>query len=80
MANLHIRDVPAELYERLSNRAREQRRPLNAEVIELLREALERSARTPEQILAKIEQRNHLTPAAVGAPSSTTLLREDRER
>ena len=80
MSTLHVRNVPPDLYERLARHARAQRRSLSAEVIWLLTRALEASERTSEQILAAIEQRRRFSPAAVGAPDSTTLLREDRDR
>ncbi len=80
MATLHVRNVPTGLHERLSQRAHAQRRSLSAEVITLLTQALSDAERTPEQILAAIDERCRFTPAAVGAPDSTTLLREDRDR
>ncbi|MCP4664246.1 MAG: hypothetical protein GY856_53355 [bacterium] len=80
MATLHVRNVPADLHERLSRHAQAQRRSLSAEVIMLLTRALDGAERTPEQILAAIKERCRFTPAAVGAPDSTTLLREDRDR
>ncbi len=80
MATLHVRNVPPDLYENLSRRARAQRRSLSAEVITLLARVLSEIERSPEQILAAIGERRGFTPAAVGAPDSTTLLREDRDR
>ena len=80
MATLHVRNVPAGLHERLSQRAQAQRRSLSAEVITLLTQALSDAERTPEQILAAIDERCRFTPAAVGAPDSTTRRREDRDR
>ncbi len=80
MATLHVRNVPADLYESLSRRARAQRRSLSAEVITLLARVLSSVERSPEQILAAIGERRRFSPAAVGAPDSTTLLREDRDR
>ena len=80
MATLHVRNVPTGLHERLSQRAQAQRRSLSAEVITLLARAVSSAERTPEQILAAIDERGRFTPAAVGAPDSTTLLREDRDR
>ncbi len=80
MANLHVRNVPNALYQRLSQHARSQRRSLSADVITLLTRALDGAERTPEQILAAIKERRGFTPAEVAAPDSTTLLREDRDR
>ena len=80
MPTLHVRNVPAVLYERLSERAQAQRRSLSAEVIMLLARALSDAERAPEQILAAINERCRFSSAAVGAPDSTSLLREDRDR
>ncbi len=80
MPILHVRNVPEELYERLRRRAQAQRRSLSAEVITLLSWALEEAERSPESTLAAIRRRRFFRPAEVGAPESTVLLREDRER
>ena len=80
MATLHVRNVPGDLYDQLAQQARAQRRSLSAEVIALLTGALQDAQRTPDQILAAIEARRRFSPEAVGAPDSTTLLREDRAR
>ena len=80
MSILHVRNVPDELYARLQQRAETQRRSLSAEVILLLDWALEQAERTPEDILASIRSRRFFDPLAVGAPDSTFLLREDRDR
>jgi plasmid stability protein len=80
MATLHVRNVPEPLYERLRQRAAERNRSLSAEVIILLEEALEGPQLSQTQLLAKIRRRRSFRPAAVGAPDSTTLLREDRDR
>jgi plasmid stability protein len=80
MAILHVRNVPIDLYERLRQQARAQHRSLSAEVITILQEALDNLRRTPNAILASIRQRRYFQPEQVGAPDSTTLLRQDRER
>ena len=80
MPTLHVRNVPADLYERLASNAEKQRRSLSAEVITLLTRALRNTERAPEEIRASIAERCRFSPAAVGAPDSTTLLREDRDR
>ena len=78
MAILHVRHVPEELYARLRDRASSRRRSLSAEVITLLEWAVEQADCSSEAILTSIRQRRSFTPAAVGAPDSTTLLRQDR--
>lgn len=79
MSILHVRNVPQALYTRLKQRADTRRRSLSAEVITLLEwavEEVERAELSPESI----RRRRFFEPASVGAPDSTTLLREDRER
>ncbi len=80
MPTLHIRNVPADLHRRLSHHARAERRSLRGTVITLLTRALDSAERSPAQILKAIEERRRFAPAAVGAPDSTTLLRQDRDR
>ena len=80
MPILHVRNVPQDLYLRLKQRAETQRRSLSAEVITLLEWAIEEVERASELSLESIRRRRFFEPASVGAPDSTTLLREDRER
>ena len=80
MAILHVRNVPEPLYERLRERAEAQRRSLSADVITLLAWAIEEAERRPAVTLDAIRRRRSFNPAEAGAPDSTTLLREDRER
>lgn len=80
MATLHVRNVPDSLYERLRQQAESQNRSLSAEVIILLNRALEDTANDQSAVLARIRRRRSFSPAAAGAPDSTALLREDRER
>lgn len=80
MPSLFVRNVPEALYEDLQRRAESQRRSLSAEVITLLERALAEVERTSEFTLATIRQRCTFDPAAVGAPDSTALLRQDRGR
>lgn len=80
MATLHVRNVPDSLYQRLRDRADAQNRSLSAEVISLLDAALDESGRDQATILADIRRRRFFHPAAVGAPDSASLLREDRDR
>lgn len=80
MATLHVRNVPDELYEKLRQQAQFRHRSVSAEVIILLQDALAKPKRTPAEILASIQQRRYFHPQGVGAPDSTSLLREDRER
>ena len=80
MPILHVRNVPEELYERIQQRAQSQHRSISAEVLSLLREALEASERPQARVLGDIRRRRFYRPAEAGAPDSVELLREDRER
>ncbi|RLC85174.1 MAG: hypothetical protein DRI37_08255 [Chloroflexi bacterium] len=80
MSILHVRNVPENLYLQLKKRADAQRRSLSAEVITLLAWAIEEAERRPVLTLEAIRRRRTFNPAEAGAPDSTTLLREDRER
>jgi plasmid stability protein len=80
MAVLHIRNVPEDLYVRLQQRAEMQRRSLSAEVITLLDWAMGQVDRVSATALASIHSRRFFDPASVGAPDSTALLREARDR
>ena len=80
MAILHVRNVPEDLYNRLKQRAKAQRRSLSAEVISLLEWALQETERSPHTTLSSIRSRRSFNPSAVGAPNSTSLLRQDRQR
>ena len=80
MATLHVRNIPDELYDRIRERAEAGSRSLSAEVVMLLTEAVEEREPGVGTLLADIRRRRRFRPAAAGAPDSTTLLREDRER
>lgn len=80
MPILHVRNVPEPLYERIRACAESEKRSISAEVIDLLERALEELARPQSEILAGLRRRRSFRPADVGAPDSTSLLREDRGR
>jgi len=81
MALLQVRDVPDELYERLSRVAESEHRSISQETIVLLKKALEfqqerRSRR--KSVLAQIKATK--LPNTHTFPDPAQLLREDRER
>jgi plasmid stability protein len=79
MATLYVRDVPEKLYKRLRARARRNGRSLNAEVLELIDEAVLREL-TSEEIterLAKLAAEIDLPPEA---PRPEDIIREERNR
>ena len=80
MSILHVRNIPEDLYVRLKRRAENQRRSLSAEVITLLEWAIQEAERSPAETLASLRQRRFYSPISAGAPESTQLLREDRDR
>ncbi len=80
MSVLHVRNVPDALYERLRRRAEAERRSLSAEAIILLSRALDEEEQAPKVTLDAIRRRRFFDPVKIGAPDSTTLLRQDRER
>lgn len=80
MPTLHVRNVPELVYERLRQRAQSQNRSISAEVITLLDFAMTSTDGYQGQLLESIQRRRFFKPESVGAPDSTTLLRQDRER
>lgn len=55
MATLTIKNIPEDLYERLKQRAREQRRSVNSEVIFCLESSLRSRRVAPETFLARVD-------------------------
>jgi plasmid stability protein len=80
MSTLHVRNVPDDLYRDIQQRAAAQGRSLSAEVVHLLAWAVAETDRSPVLTLAAIRSRRSYRPTAAGAPDSTALLREDRQR
>lgn len=80
MPILHVRNVPEDLYAHIKQQAAAQNRSISAEVITLLQRALVQTGSTQAEVLEGIQRRRFFNPNDVGAPDSTRLLREDRER
>jgi plasmid stability protein len=79
MATLHVRGVPDDLYEELTDHARDHGTSVTKEAIRLLRRALdlERRARGHKDLIdAIIADRPSPRP---GSPSGAELIREDRD-
>lgn len=82
MPELHVRNLPPELHERLREQARAEGRSMSAEAIVLLRQALQSDGGQPARRrmaiarLTEIRGRSHL-PA--DAPPAEQLVREDRD-
>ena len=79
MATLYVRDVPERLYKRLRARARRNGRSLNAEVLELIDEAVLRELTSDEitDRLAELAAEIDLPP---DAPRPEDIIREERSR
>lgn len=82
MPELHVRNLPVELHERLRAQAVVDGRSMSAEAIALLRQALlpagarQAGQRAAVDRLQEIRRRSRLPP---GAPSAEQLVREDRD-
>ena len=79
MATLYVRDVPEKLYKRLRARARRNGRSLNAEVLELIDEAVLRELTSDEitDRLAELAAEIDLPP---NAPKPEDIIRQERDR
>jgi plasmid stability protein len=79
MATLYVRDVPEKLYKRLRARARRNGRSLNAEVLELIDEAVQREPTSDEitERLAELAAEIDLPP---DAPRPEDIIRQERDR
>ncbi|MHA6619460.1 FitA-like ribbon-helix-helix domain-containing protein [Pseudonocardia sp. DLS-67] len=81
MTELHVRGIPSELHERLRERASAEGRSLSAEVVAILRRALDPSVAGSQRSdaidrLRRIQARNRL---AQGQQVAEDLVREDRD-
>lgn len=82
MAELHVRNLSAELHQRLRERAIADGRSMSSETIALLQQALQQDGDRPTKQRAAIErlrqirQRSRLPDEM---PSAERLVREDRD-
>ncbi len=78
MPTLHLRNVPATVYERLRRRAKQNGRSMNAEAVALLEEAVERERRsgTITEELRRLAREINLPP---DAPKPEEIIRQDRD-
>lgn len=78
MPNFHLRGLPPDLYEALRRRSAEKGRSMNAEIVSIVREALERDRerRRLKRDLARLRRRVRL-PA--DAPTPEQIIREARD-
>lgn len=81
MATLYVRNVPAELHDRLREDAKAAGRSINAEAIDALRRGLASgSGTTLDELIRKADEirSRHTLPA--GSPTAAELIRQDRDR
>jgi plasmid stability protein len=83
MPTLYVENVPEEIYKALRKRAKENRKSIAAEVIELL----EQNVPTAEELKRRREFYNRMaeirsrpSPGPGPFPSTEEMIREDRER
>jgi plasmid stability protein len=81
MPTLYVRNVPAELYERLRREAASGRRSIGAEAVALLSRGLASHAGpTLEELLEEADRIRAENALPAGSPSAAELIREDRDR
>lgn len=79
VATLYVRDVPEKLYKRLRARARRNGRSLNAEVLELIDEAVLREL-TSDEITDRLAELAAEIDLPLDAPRPEDIIREERNR
>ncbi len=80
MATVMIRNLPDDVFERLKQRARDNRRSITQEAAWILEAALSQAA-TPGEAWAEVERVREMVQRRYGSfPDSTADIREDRER
>src|SRR5512133_2644416 len=79
MATLYVRDVPEKLYKRLRARARRNGRSLNAEVLELIDEAVLREL-TSDEITDRLAVLAAEIDLPSDAPRPEDIMRQERDR
>jgi len=79
VATLYVRDVPEKLYKRLRARARRNGRSLNAEVLELIDEAVLREL-TSDEITDRLAELAAEIDLPSDAPRPEDIIRQERDR
>lgn len=79
MATLYVHDVPEKLYLRLQARARRNGRSLNAELLELIDEAVLREL-TSEEITDRLAELAAQIDLPQDAPRPEGIIRQERDR
>ena len=79
MPTLHVRNVPEEIYEGLRARAHERGNSMNAETIEILRDALRRRRRTWDELMVDLEDLAKQIDFGPDWPAPEDVIRADRD-
>ena len=79
MPTLHVRNVPEEIYEGLRTRAHERGNSMNAETIEILRDALRRRRRTWDELMADLDDLAKEIDFGPDWPAPEDVIRADRD-
>jgi plasmid stability protein len=79
VSTLYIRNVPEDVYEGLRQRARERGNSMNAETIEILRDALRRRRRTWDELMADLDDLAKEIDFGPGWPAPEDVIRADRD-
>lgn len=77
MAAFHLRDIPPGVLERLRERAAQNGRSMNAELLTILDEEL--SKPTPEEWLRRLDEVRERYAGRRWDPPPEVLIREDRD-
>jgi plasmid stability protein len=83
MATLYVENVPDDIYKALRKRAREKRKSIAAEVIELLQQNVptEQELKRRRDAFDRLAQLRAMpSPGRGPFPSAEEMVREDRER
>jgi plasmid stability protein len=83
MATLYVENVPKDLYEALRQRAKQNRRSIAAEVLELLEQNIPtgQELKRRRKVFEELKKVWASTPPVPGPfPSTEEMIREDRER
>ncbi|MDF5735383.1 MULTISPECIES: FitA-like ribbon-helix-helix domain-containing protein [unclassified Nostoc] len=89
MATLHVLNIPDELYEHLQELAKAENSSVDAQVITILQNALQKTKtqltederrKNVPKLLEEIRLRRESRQTDLEWPDSTALIREDRDR
>jgi plasmid stability protein len=76
---LHVRNVPEDVYEGLRERARERGSSMNAETIEILRDALRWRRRSWDELMTDLDQLAKEINFGPDWPAPEDVIRADRD-